>query len=190
MVDDTPRTRWQRFWQFVQEFMPGEDEEETDGEVHEEEAETETPAPVNHRALEVEAARQRQMDGLTLTAHEQFILGAPEVYTQQHIPTLALNQTDIDVRTALYGCLAREMGRDVTPYFISRYRPDYADLHVPPGGTAVSARLDRGGWPYSAHRGALRRAAQYQLHARARQSGGTPEPAATRNLSTGESPYV
>ena len=33
-------------------------------------------------------------------------------------PDLSVNQTDADVREALYGALAREMGTDYTPVFI------------------------------------------------------------------------
>jgi hypothetical protein len=111
MEDSPTRTRWQRFWQFVQEFMPEGDDEH--------EAEEATPAtPVNYRALEVEAARERQMHGLDLTPHEQFILGAPDTYAAQTGPTLRLNETDVDIRANLYGQLALEMGVDSTPIFI------------------------------------------------------------------------
>ena len=141
MEGEHPRSRWARFWTFVAEFMPGEEEDDDNGDVQEEEAETEAETPVNHRTNEVEAARERQMNDKPLTAHEQFILGASDVYAAQRGPYIVINQTDADVRESLYGCLAREMGRDVTPYFI-----DSIDLATQTFTYRQGERLCQRGW--------------------------------------------
>ena len=79
---------------------------------------------MTYRAREIAAAQARLVQGLSLHPHEQFILAAPEIYASQKSPMLRLFQTDVDIREALYGCFAREMGMDVTPVFI-------ADIDVP-----------------------------------------------------------
>jgi hypothetical protein len=119
MADPAPLSRWQRFWAFVHEFMPESGDEDEEG------TDTEEPSPaavseasIPSRGEEIAAARQRQHDGVSLTMHEQFILAAPEAYQDAHGPMLTLNQTDVDIREALYGCFAREYGADTTPIYI------------------------------------------------------------------------
>lgn len=109
-MEDQPRsTRWQRFWAFMQEFMPQDDPEEP---------EEPAPTPVGVRQQEVAAALRRQEDGSDLTHYEQAILVAPETYVHQRGPLIRLGQTDVDLRDALYGQIALEMGQDTTPVSI------------------------------------------------------------------------
>ena len=122
---------WRSFVHLLRDFVtraedlsePPASPPDPDDEHPEEEDETEEKdddeADVAYRAREIEAAQLRQAQGFPLHPHEQFILGAPDVYARQTGPMLRINQTDVDVREALYGCFAREMGMDVTPIFIA-----------------------------------------------------------------------
>ena len=98
-------------------------------------------AEVQYREREIEAAQLRQAQGLPLHPHEQFILVAPEVYVRQRGPLLHINQTDVDLRTALYGCLAREMAA-TSLRILLQILIWTSNLYVSSRGAAVSTLLD------------------------------------------------